>query len=244
VSRTDPPALRSLRSLRPVASGAGLKLIATVPHPAATTPAGRGKGRPPSAGACCPPGRTPNGVRASDPPGEPIRFPHARKRARLPLPLTPSSSQNHRLPTHAHSERNTMTDPPVNTGVQQLDTLTSHPRAQLYALLPSINALVRQGVPQQAIADALCAAGIPMTYPALRSTLSRWRRSRGGSNGAPPSIASSAPRHANKADSAEPVDAPPARLRDKGYITPTDLKRLRENTRIDLNELAELGRRK
>jgi len=135
----------------------------------------------------------------------------------------------------------------------QLDGLAhSHPPAQLKALLPKIDEIASRGVRQEAIAEILCAVGIRVTYSALRSALSRWRKKhkQGGSAsaaqaGAPTRFPNTAAAPISPSDSAVLSSATASpRLRDKGYVTPTDLKRLRENTHIDLNELAELGRRK
>ncbi len=136
--------------------------------------------------------------------------------------------------------------PPANKGeiVQQLNALnTTDQRARLRALLPLIDRLVRQGVPHAKIVESLINADFPVTLLSLRKALYRWRK-----RCIPEPIDDNVP-DGHSAPSAEASLPSPSRIPHRfapgGIQSKADLVRLRQTSdHIDLNELAEIGRRK
>lgn len=122
-----------------------------------------------------------------------------------------------------------------------LDLAQRDRRARLLALMPVIHDLCRRGVRQQLLASTLTDAGIPITAVALRKSLSRWRRRSPEPAGIHPTD-SHQPAPPTTQLSATPAPHPhtgPAAITSKA-----DLKRLRDlSDHIDLNELAEFGRK-
>ncbi|WLW63607.1 hypothetical protein RA224_09350 [Achromobacter aegrifaciens] len=130
------------------------------------------------------------------------------------------------------------------TAVQRLNSLGATSRkARLRALLPTLDALQRRGVPYSEMAEALAEEGYALKAESVRKALIRWRKGQDG----PPS------------DSHVPMSPPP--LHDSGVTPPSsppahpacpqtitskaDLVRLRKTSdHIDLNELAAIGRKK
>ncbi len=123
-----------------------------------------------------------------------------------------------------------------------LDLAQRDRRARLLALMPVIHDLCGRGVRQQVLASTLTDAGIPITAVALRKSLSRWRRRSAASAGSHAAVS-----HQPSPPTTQ-VSAPPTARPDTGSAAITskaDLKRLRDlSDHIDLNELAELGRKK
>ncbi|WP_131798603.1 hypothetical protein [Achromobacter insolitus] len=128
--------------------------------------------------------------------------------------------------------------------VQQLNALNAtDQRARLRALLPLIDRLVRQGVPHAKIVESLINADFPVTLVSLRKALYRWRKRSGP-----------APEDDNLPDghstpNTEARLSGPSRIPDipapGGIQSKADLVRLRQTSdHIDLNELAEIGRKK
>ena len=115
--------------------------------------------------------------------------------------------------------------------------------------MPLIATLRQQGVSFTAMAEQLRAIGLNLTADALRKTLSRWRqRTTAPNTGASPSVSaaaappgSSPPGPQPPAPTAQASPRPPVSdITNKG-----DLVRLRESRApIDLNQLAQLGRKK
>lgn len=228
--------------LKPLPSPMRLDRLATVPFPAAACRR-VGNDSPQSAGACCPPGRPPNGGRASDPPGEPQRFPHARQAGRgspsLQPRLQPGGPGRSAMPPST-------SPPPAGVeldAVQQLNALArTHASARMRALLPVIDGLVLQGVPYAAIVTALANCGIAIKAASLRQAVCRWRsRQKRAGLSQPTPVQSPAP-----ATPGSPGADQSGNLADPPRITSkADLVRLRSSTdSIDLSQLAEIGRQK
>lgn len=107
-------------------------------------------------------------------------------------------------------------------------------RARLLALMPTIDALARQGVPQKDIVSTLNAEGIAITPAAFQSTLYRWRKRN----------AQAHPRHTPKAPAPGPASsAAIARTAPPAITNKAQLKLLREGSDLDLEHLARLGRK-
>lgn len=110
-------------------------------------------------------------------------------------------------------------------------------------MLPTLDALQRQGVPYSEMAEALTMEGHSLKPESVRKALNRWRKRQVGPPSAHPASTTPAPNHDS---GATPPSTPPA----NPAVTPTitskaDLVRLRNaSDPIDLNELAEIGRRK
>jgi hypothetical protein len=127
------------------------------------------------------------------------------------------------------------------TAVQRLNNLGATSRkARLRALLPTLDALQRRGVPYSEMAEALAKDGYALKAESVRKALIRWRKGQDG----PPSDSHVPTSPSPLYDSgATPPSNPPA-------VPPTitskaDLVRLRQTSdHIDLNELAEIGRKK
>lgn len=121
-------------------------------------------------------------------------------------------------------------------------------RAQLAALMPLIDSLVRQRLSYQAIAKALSEAGLAYKPASVRQAVWRWRRRQSATDAAipasdpapasPPAAAAALPTHISPAPRA-PTAAGLARVNNKA-----DLVQLRKHSQIDMNLLAEAGRRK
>ncbi|CAB3818224.1 hypothetical protein LMG2828_00317 [Achromobacter piechaudii] len=108
--------------------------------------------------------------------------------------------------------------------------------------MPVIHDLCGRGVRQQLLANTLTEAGIPITAVALRKSLSRWRRRSAALAGIHAAV-SHQPPPATTQFSAVLIPRPETGL--AAITSKADLKRLRDlSDHIDLNELAELGRRK
>ncbi|MFJ3465161.1 hypothetical protein [Achromobacter spanius] len=127
--------------------------------------------------------------------------------------------------------------------VQQLNTMSATDRrAQLRALLPLVDQLVRRGVSHAKIVDSLKNAGFAMTILSFRKALYRWRkRLRTAVPDGPQDVPVSpavpadlpAPPPASSASSASSIQSK------------ADLVRLRKaSDPIDLDELAKIGRKK
>jgi hypothetical protein len=136
--------------------------------------------------------------------------------------------------------------PPANKAeiVQQLNTLdATDQRARFRALLPLIDQLVRRGVTHAKIVETLINAGVPVTILSLRQALYRWRKRTG-----PVPIDANRPDIRSTPGTAAdlPAVAPVASSSStSGIQSKADLVRLRRaSDPIDLNELAELGRKK
>ncbi|MCP2518758.1 hypothetical protein M5J07_27795 [Achromobacter mucicolens] len=130
------------------------------------------------------------------------------------------------------------------TAVQRLNNLGATSRkAKLRALLPILDALQRQGVPYSELAEALEKEGYALKAESVRKAVTRWRKRQDGLPSA--SLVSTNPPPQN-APGAPPPSNPPANPADAPTITSkADLVRLRNaSDPIDLNELAEIGRRK
>ncbi|MGE8657038.1 MAG: hypothetical protein ACN6O8_09855 [Achromobacter sp.] len=134
------------------------------------------------------------------------------------------------------------TTPSLEALVSDMRNLTAQVRrAQLRTLLPVVDELSRQGVPHESLAATMTAAGIPVNAAALRKALSRWRhhtrnlaaKAPAGQVAATPSLQTALP---------TTQQSP----RATGAITSkADLVQLRKSQApIDLNQLAEMGRRK
>ncbi|MDH0093464.1 hypothetical protein N7373_18580, partial [Achromobacter mucicolens] len=126
--------------------------------------------------------------------------------------------------------------------VQQLNALPqSEARARFRKLLPLIDDLVRQGVTYGAIAAALKAAGIALKPKSIRQATWRWRNQRPTTG-----VVDTAPAVRATAPVATASVPPPPRPPTAGSITSkADLVQLRKAAgTIDLNRLAEIGRRK
>jgi len=127
------------------------------------------------------------------------------------------------------------------TTVQQLNDLRiADSQARLRALLPLIDDLRRQGVSHSKILEVLSRADVQLKPASLRQALHRWRR-RQQQPSRPPNfaIAGSAPAVPEVPVAASP-QTPTSSIQSKA-----DLVRLRNaSDPIDLNELAEIGRRK
>lgn len=109
--------------------------------------------------------------------------------------------------------------------------------AQLRLVMPEIDRRVREdGVGYQAIVDALKHQGLELTVETLRSYLYRWRKARQAQpDETPVPAALGKPATRNAAAAASPATVP--RIENKG-----DLKRLREETDFDLDELAKYAK--
>lgn len=133
---------------------------------------------------------------------------------------------------------------PVNTHLQQL--ASEDPHARLLSVMPVVHELSLRGVRQQRVADALTAAGIPISAATLRKALSRWRKQQASTD----SHASSSNSQRTAAIPAAPTQSlqpsPNPAARAPGTVTTKgDLVQLRRSAdTIDLNHLAELGRQK
>ncbi|WP_373981069.1 hypothetical protein LN047_02190 [Achromobacter sp. JD417] len=130
------------------------------------------------------------------------------------------------------------------TTVQRLNNLADTSRkAKLRAFLPTLDALQRQGVSYSEMAEALATEGYALKAESVRKALIRWRKRQVGPPSTNPASTTPTPDHDSGATS---HSAPPA----NPSVTPTittkaDLVRLRSaSDPIDLNELAEIGRRK
>lgn len=128
--------------------------------------------------------------------------------------------------------------------VQRLNNLaTTSRKPRLRALLPTLDALQRQGVPYSEMAEALAIEGHQMKAESVRKALIRWRKRQVGPPSAGPNPTNPPPHHDLGA-------TPPSKSQAVPKVAPTitskaDLVRLRiASTPIDLNELAELGRKK
>lgn len=127
--------------------------------------------------------------------------------------------------------------------VQQLNTMSATDRrAQLRALLPLIDQLVRRDVSHAKIVESLKNAGFAMTILSFRKALYRWRkRSRTAVPHGPQDVP------ASPAVSADFPSPPPASSASSasGIQSKADLVRLRKaSDPIDLDELAKIGRKK
>ncbi|WP_424624493.1 hypothetical protein [Achromobacter marplatensis] len=130
------------------------------------------------------------------------------------------------------------------TTVQRLNNLGNTSRkARIRALLPTLDALQRQGVPYSEMAEALAMEGHTLKAESVRQALLRWRKRQVGPPSANP-VATNPPPPPDSG--ATPPSNPPAHPAVPPTITSkADLVRLRKTSdHIDLNELAELGRRK
>lgn len=123
----------------------------------------------------------------------------------------------------------------------------SSPRARLRALMPVIDRISRDGVTYALIAQELASSGLILKPHSVRQALYRWRKQSGTSStdvAAPGALAGrlTAPAEANAP--AGRLVAPPGPT--SGQINgKADLVRLRKSSEpIDLDELAELGRRR
>ncbi|WP_139208588.1 hypothetical protein [Achromobacter sp. NFACC18-2] len=127
------------------------------------------------------------------------------------------------------------------TTVQQLNDLrVADPQARLRALLPLIDDLRRQGVSHSKILEVLSRADVQLKPASLRQALHRWRR-RQQQPSRPSNFANSG---SASAVSEIPVAASP-QTPISSIQSKADLVRLRNaSDPIDLNELAEIGRRK
>ncbi|MDG9970289.1 hypothetical protein N7638_19770 [Achromobacter mucicolens] len=127
--------------------------------------------------------------------------------------------------------------------VQQLNTMgATDKRAQLRALLPLVDQLVRRGVSHGKIVESLNNAGFAMTILSFRKALYRWRRR---SRTAVPDGPQGVP-----VSPAVPTDYPALPTASSassagGIQSKADLVRLRKaSDPIDLDELAKIGRKK
>ncbi|WP_312431627.1 hypothetical protein [Achromobacter sp.] len=130
------------------------------------------------------------------------------------------------------------------TAVQRLNNLGATSRkARLRALLPTLDALQRQGVPYSEMAQALAEEGYALKAESVRKALLRWRKGQGDPPSASHVPTNPPPRHDS---SATPPSTPPANPALSPTITSkADLVRLRQTSdHIDLNELAEIGRKR
>ncbi|CAO3958259.1 hypothetical protein [Achromobacter mucicolens] len=127
------------------------------------------------------------------------------------------------------------------TTVQQLNDLrVADSQARLRTLLPLIDDLRRQGVSHSGILEVLSRAGVTLKPASLRQALHRWRRRQ------------QQPSHPSRVATVGSASAVPEVPVAASPQTPTssiqskaDLVRLRNaSDPIDLNELAEIGRRK
>ncbi|KNE25796.1 hypothetical protein [Achromobacter spanius] len=136
--------------------------------------------------------------------------------------------------------------PPANKAeiVQQLNTLdATDQRARFRALLPLIDQLVRRGVTHAKIVETLINAGVPVTILSLRQALYRWRKR----TGPMPIDENRADIRSTPGTAADLPGAVPVTRSSSasGINSKADLVRLsRASDPIDLNELAELGRKK
>lgn len=146
---------------------------------------------------------------------------------------------------------NTPVPPSADSLTERLrDSARCERRVHLRALLPVIDALVRQGVPHQALSQALTDAGLELSLSALRKALYRWRkRTTASTTGAPSSVSAAATPSAPGAPGRPPAQrlAPhlPTSPAGGSITSKADLVRLRNSQPpIDLNHLAEIGRKK
>ncbi|MPS82436.1 MAG: hypothetical protein E2591_30695 [Achromobacter sp.] len=130
------------------------------------------------------------------------------------------------------------------TTVQRLNKLAAtNPKSKLRELLPTLDALQRQGVPYSEMAAALAMEGFALKAESVRKALIRWRKRQIDTPHASTAPTNPPPNHRS---SAKPYSSP----QTKPPVTPAitskaDLVRLRiDSDPIDLNELAELGRKK
>lgn len=122
----------------------------------------------------------------------------------------------------------------------------SSPRARLRALMPVIDRISRDGVTYASIAQELASSGIILKPHSVRQALYRWRKQSGSSTdvAAPgvPTRRLTAPAQATAP--AGRLVAPPGPTSGRQINSKADLVRLRKSSEpIDLDELAELGRR-
>lgn len=128
--------------------------------------------------------------------------------------------------------------------VQRLNNLAATNRkSTLRELLPTLDALQRQGVPYSEMAAALAMEGFALKAESVRKALIRWRKRQIDAPHASTAPTNPPPNHRS---GAKPYSSP----QTKPSVTPAitskaDLVRLRiDSDPIDLNELAELGRKK
>ncbi|MDG9971463.1 hypothetical protein N5C72_24890 [Achromobacter mucicolens] len=128
------------------------------------------------------------------------------------------------------------------TAVQQLNDLrVADPHARLRALLPLIDDLRRQGVSHSKILEVLSRAEVTLKPASLRQALHRWRRRQ--QQPSPPSKFATA--GSASAVPGVPAASSPSQTPTSSIHSKADLVRLRNaSDPIDLNELAEIGRRK
>ncbi|CUJ49592.1 hypothetical protein [Achromobacter kerstersii] len=130
------------------------------------------------------------------------------------------------------------------TTVQRLNNLGNTSRkSKLRALLPTLDTLQRQGVPYSEMAEALAMEGYALKAESVRKALIRWRKRQ---IDAPHARAAPTNSTADVDAGAKRISSQVARMPVTLAITSkADLVRLRKTSdHIDLNELAELGRRK
>jgi hypothetical protein len=130
------------------------------------------------------------------------------------------------------------------TAVQRLNNLGAMSRRpKLRALLPTLDALQRQGVPYSEMAEALAIEGHVLKAESVRKALIRWRKRQIGADSATPAPMNSEANHDSGAQSSSSPQ--PKRPVTPAITSKADLVRLRKTSdHIDLDELAELGRRK
>lgn len=127
---------------------------------------------------------------------------------------------------------------------QQLNALhTTERKARLRALLPAIDDLVRRGVSHNRLVETLTNAGFPISLIAFRKALYRWRKR---SEMVPMGDSARDDRPLVSAPTGRPNPSPTSSNPQPSAIqSKADLARLRNSTdHIDLNALAELGRKK
>lgn len=187
------------------------------------------------------------GVRASDPLGEPQRFPRAHSGA-APPPVNPVCNSE---ATRHFTMQNSQSPPPDSDDiVLRLQNLViTEKQARLLTLMPLIATLRQQGVSFTAMAEQLHTTGLNLTADALRKTLSRWRqRTTAPNTGASPTFSpASAPPGSSPPGSQPPPPTAQASPRPpvSDITNKGDLVRLRESRDpIDLNQLAQLARKK
>lgn len=130
------------------------------------------------------------------------------------------------------------------TAVQRLNNLGAMSRRpKLRALLPTLDTLQRQGVPYSEMAEALAIEGLLLKAESVRKALIRWRKRQTSPDAATPAPISPKASHDSGAQSSAcPQPKPPL---TPPITSKADLVRLRTaSDPIDLNELAELGRKK
>lgn len=130
------------------------------------------------------------------------------------------------------------------TTVQRLNNLgTSSRKARIRALLPALDALQRQGVPYSEMAEALALEGHALKAESVRQALLRWRKRQIGPPSAGQVPTNLPPQHDPGAT--PPANHPAHTVAPSTIASKADLVRVRKTSdHIDLNELAEIGRRK